>query len=99
MTADFLGAAADYCARLAAVEHAHILGDSEEVDHLLSNVDPIDVRHVANVLRSLEQEIRGGTSDAEMADTPVSPPLNRGTRAAHLHDAAGHLHSVRVPCS
>ena len=45
--------ASHYCAKLAAVEHAHILGDEETVDLLLSGVDPIEARLTANVLQSL----------------------------------------------
>lgn len=43
----------DFCAKLAAVEHAHLLGDEETLDMLLSNVDPIDARLCANLLRAL----------------------------------------------
>ena len=80
--ADVLAQGADYCARLAAVEHAHILGDYAELDLLLSSVDPIDARHVANVLRTLALSLRSGTDGTgrvALAEGGASPFPSRAT--------------------
>lgn len=76
---------AEFCAKLAAIEHAHLIGDEENVDTLLSTVDPIDARLCANQLRALamvwdvlttSREDRGRSTEA--------PPLNASTTpAAH----------------
>lgn len=104
---DILERAGDYCAKLAAIDHAHILGNTEEFDYLLSGVDPIDARLCANVLRELANELRGGSSSASAGDVPaatatlpapsdgaVTLAASGGTRAT-----APEQFSVKVPCS
>lgn len=72
---DLFDAAAGYVAKLAAVEHAHILGDEQEIDYLLSGVDPIDARFVANQLRNLVKGLRGVSTDAPSAgESPTVSP-------------------------
>lgn len=87
--------AADYCAKLAAVEHAHIVGDSENLDTLLSGVDLIDARLTANKLYAIHAlwsavQDRGGSSAPHATDAAgdaavplsVAPPAHK-TPAAH----------------
>lgn len=72
-----LGARA--CRTLAAVEHAHILGDEEAFDSILAGVDPIEVKLTANALdalvllwRSLPSQLRGGTPGVHPDDETSS---------------------------
>lgn len=80
---------AEFCGKLSAIEHAHLTGDEENVDLLLSGVDPIDARLAANLLTSLWQvweilsrEDRGRSTEG------VSPVIAPPTTPAAYDD--GH---------
>jgi len=77
---DVIERAAGYCARLAAVEHAHILDDEQEISTLLDGVDPIDARLCANTLRVLATTLRGVTTGA--GGFPPSPTTSDSDQAS-----------------
>lgn len=69
--------AAEFCNKLAAIEYAHLLENTDEIDYLLSNVDPIEARNVAWTITTLWQlynvlpEDRGGPAPvAARIDSP-----------------------------
>lgn len=74
--------AAVFCNKLAAVEHAHIIENAEEVDYLLSGIDPVEARNVAWTLTTLWQlwnvlpEDRGGTSAERVPPSALAEPAS-----------------------
>lgn len=95
---DLLDSAADYAAKLAAIDHAYILGDRPELDYLLSGVDPIDARLVANKLRGLANELRGATDDADpLASSPGAAPASAQAQAS-APVVSLETYSRKVPC-
>lgn len=98
MSLEILEEASDYCAKLAAVTQAHIIGDEEVVDILLTDIDPIEVRQCANVLRTLALSLRGASSGAGAYDAPTasSPSPRAATSAPNPLIRDRGLYSVRV---
>ncbi len=105
-----LGAA--FCRTLAAVEHAHTVGDEQDVETILAGVDPIEAKLTANALqglwmlwKSLPQD-RGRTKDAWRTggklDRPVSEALSSAQPSAPTVAEAAVIpldtYSRRVPC-
>jgi hypothetical protein len=52
---DVFTAEARYVRLLVAVERAHAVGDFDEMARLLSGIDPVDVRMVADVLGAMSE--------------------------------------------
>ena len=98
---DTIDQAADYVAKLAAIEHAYITDDEDTLSYLLGDVDPIDVRHTANLLKTLAANLRGGPTELPAPTTPVPTPPGTEQATAPLYSVThvGDNWSKRVPCS
>lgn len=103
---------AHYAAILAAVDHAHVADDKDELHRLLDNVDPIEARLTANkllVIHAFHTQDRGGTTDDSethqpggCSDNPSSITATDGwPTAPSIYPQVTHIGdnwSRKVPC-
>lgn len=104
---------ARFCRALAAVEHAHIIEDSESLESILGGVDRIEAMLTANALQSLAllwdslpSQFRGGTIGADGASilpsvTAALSPDGEQPSAPNLYPHVVHAFdnwSRKVPC-
>jgi hypothetical protein len=107
--ADAIELGARYCRTLAALEHAHILGDEDAVINILAGVDPIEVKLTANALQALAMIWNAMPDQVRSRSTAVvqvaSGPLPPDGSAAHDGEQPSapiplHRYSTKVPgCS